>query len=208
MNRLTLIKLINSEFSIYQCSCGKIIEKRHHDVNRGFTRSCGCLKSEAVIARNKRNALHGLSHTPTGTSWQAMMSRCYNPGIPQYAPYGGAGIFVCEYLRSSLLNLIETIGPRPLERSIDRINNAGNYTCGKCAECLANSWPLNIRWATRTQQGRNQKTNHNVTIEGETQCLAEWAERANVSYSTMKLRVKRGWQGRQLLLPTGSRVLR
>ncbi len=55
-------------------------------------------------------------------------------------------------------NYIENqLGKRPKGRSLDRINNNGNYK------------PGNLRWATREQQTRNMRTNYSgvcITLDG------------------------------------------
>ena len=184
------------------CDCGGSKTVRRYDLLNGRTRSCGCLHREAVIARNKATATRGgATHSYTGKSWNAVISRCYNKKYHCYASYGAIGIVACEFIRASPLNLIVLIGERPHGCSIDRVNNNGSYTCGQCAECHQNGWPKNIRWATATEQGRNQRTNHLITIDGQTKCLAEWADFAGLSQSVIALRIKRGWPIEKLLIP-------
>lgn len=144
---------------------------------------------------------HGLSRTGTGRSWRAMLTRCYNKKSPAYLKYGGAGIVVCEFLRASPLNLGALIGERPLGKTIDRTDNRGVYSCGQCAECFSNNWPLNVRWATRLEQNRNQNDLKYLTINGETKCLAEWSSISGVSRGGIYMRIRLGWPTEALLLP-------
>jgi hypothetical protein len=72
----------------------------------------------------------------------------------------------------------------------------GGYWCGRCAECLAKGWTFNLRWATKTEQSRNQGRNHRLTIDGLTLCLAEWAERSGTAYHVIRKRLKLGWDAR------------
>lgn len=143
--------------------------------------------------------IHGLSKTPVGKSWEAMIRRCYGPECKAFARYRAMGISVCEFLRASPLNLLQLLGPRPNGRSLDRINNDGHYSCGKCAECLQKSWPTNIRWATRSQQQRNRTSNVLVQLNGKTQCLAAWAEESGVKRCTVKERWRQGVRGPDLI---------
>ena len=46
--------------------------------------------------------------------------------------------------------------------AIERINNDGNYE------------PGNVKWATRHEQNRNQRSNVNLTVDGVTKCVADW----------------------------------
>lgn len=93
------------------------------------------------------------------------------------------------------------IGVRPEGQSIDRIDNNGNYSCGQCAECLTNDWPLNIRWATRLIQNRNQGDLNYVTLDGETRCLSEWAEIKGLTRSCVNFRFLQGIRGADLFKP-------
>ncbi len=205
MNPPILLDRISARVGFYRCSCGKEFTGGYHDVRYGKIKSCGCLKSRRTAERNKANAIDGLSHTATGSSWRAAINRCYNPNVPCYYRYGGIGCRMCEYLRTSILNLIEAIGVRPNGTSIDRINTHAHYSCGKCAECVKEGWSLNIRWATPTQQGRNQKSNHMVMINGETKCVSEWAEQIGINESGFRNRLKRGWNEDRLLSPPRKR---
>jgi len=139
------------------CQCGARIVRRGDYLVRGKNQSCGCLAKE--IGRKTRiqfQTTHGMSRTPTGKSWMAMMDRCFNSDGKDYKRYGLIGRTVCEFLRASPLNLLCLIGERPVAHSIDRINNKGSYTCGQCRECLLKKWPMNVRWATPIEQARNK----------------------------------------------------
>lgn len=203
--RLTVLNCV--EHPIYQmkCDCGKVVRKRIHDVKSGRIKSCGCLKREKTIQRNTATAkFNGLSHTPTGVSWGAMMSRCFNKNISTYAAYGASGITVCEFIRASPLNLVLLIGLRPDGKTLDRETNSGNYTCGQCSECFTKGWLMNVRWATPTQQGRNQRTNRIVTIGGISRCVSEWAEISGINSDVIRNRINRGWVGDSILSKPGT----
>lgn len=146
--------------------------------------------------------VHGLRNTPTGNSWSAMMSRCFNSNYNVYQNYGARGITVCEFLRRSPRNLIALIGERPdLEHSLDRKDTKGHYSCGDCAECKWRGWPLNVRWATHAEQSQNQTTNVIVEIDGIRRCVSAWAKQYGLRDDLIHRRLERGWTGRDLLKP-------
>jgi len=101
-----------------------------------------------AVSKQKSRHRHALADRPSLTyvTWQAMKTRCLNPKADNYAAYGGAGITVCaRWLVFE--NFLADMGERPSRAySIDRFpNNAGNYE------------PDNCRWATASQQRRNQR---------------------------------------------------
>ena|ERR1035441_9918060 len=91
---------------------------------------------------------HGLSRHPLYQTHHGMMRRCYDPKHPGYKNYGGRGIAVCERwhdVRAFIEDIERELGPRPSGRTLDRIDNDGNYEPGK------------MRWATRAEQDANQR---------------------------------------------------
>lgn len=106
-----------------RCVCGSETRVAGGNLLNESVKSCGCKKLKSG----------GISNTPTGVSWRAMLTRCYNKKNPCYPFYGAIGIFACEFLRASPLNMVSLIGERPDGKSIDRINSFLSYTCGQCA---------------------------------------------------------------------------
>lgn len=171
-----------------RCDCGKEAWVELQSLLRGMSRSCGCLKS-----KEPNHITHGLSKHPIHHLWHGMIARCYCKSHHKFNRYGGRGIRMCEFLRTTPANLLLLIGERPFNgASIGRINNDGNYSCGSCAECLQLQWPINVRWETATQQARNRSTNRTLTHNGETKSLAQWAEDSGISYWTLKYRANHG----------------
>jgi hypothetical protein len=122
-----------------------------------------------------------------------MRDRCAKLNDPGYKSYGGRGIKVCEGWQSSA-NFLLDMGPKPSkEYSLDRIDNDGNYSCGKCGECLEKKWSFNCRWATRIEQARNtRRSNKKITYLGKTQSLSEWAVEVGIPLHVLKNRLKKG----------------
>lgn len=169
-----------------RCDCGKEAWVFGGSLTRGVSQSCGCLAREY-------HTTHGVSRISGYHSWDGMLSRCYNPKNKKYHLYGGRGIRVCEFLRASPRNLIDLIGAKPERKlSIDRIENNGHYTCGKCAECFRCGYPMNVRWATFTQQNRNKRTTLMISHEGKTQSLRQWADEKGIHPNTLRNRMFKG----------------
>lgn len=82
-----------------------------------------------------------LKSLPEYQSWCHMKSRCYNPKTRQYRWYGAKGIKV---LYKSFEEFLGDVGKRPKGKSIDRINNNGNYELGNC------------KWSTQKEQCSNR----------------------------------------------------
>jgi hypothetical protein len=123
-----------------------------------------------------------------------MIQRCENENNPSYPSYGGRGICVCHRFRKSVQAFCDDMGPRPSpQHSLDRRDNNGHYSCGKCEECLRNRWPANCRWATRREQHTNTRANVRITVDRVTKTVAEWEEEAGLGKGTISGRLLRGW---------------
>jgi len=135
-------------------------------------------------------------HSPTYRSWSAMRTRCNNTNSQAYPNYGGRGIKVCERWQN-FTNFLEDMGERPDGKTIDRIDNDGNYEPGNC------------RWANKKEQVSNTRINIYVEIDGEDVCLSEAARRYGIREDTIYKRYKYGIRGNKLLskdpLPTSSK---
>jgi len=124
-----------------RCDCGALVSVRAENLRKGETQSCGCYRRDALADLRRT---HGLRHSITYKSWHMMHQRCSNPNNGAYKNYGGRGISICERW-NKFENFHADMGDRPPGKSIDRIDNDGNYSQENC------------RWATPLQQNRNKK---------------------------------------------------
>lgn len=114
-------------------------------------------------------------------AWTNIIQRCENKRHPQYHCYGGRGITIAKIWRHDFLAFKMDVGECPAPGlSLDRINNDGNYE------------PGNIRWASRTVQGRNRRTTLFVTVKGETLALKDAVEKYGGNYWTIIARINHG----------------
>lgn len=124
------------------CDCGGEIVTNRASLQRGRTKSCGCLSRETT---GDRSRTHGMRASREYESWAAMLARCTNPRNPNWPSYGGRGISVCDRWRS-FDEFLADMGPRPEGMTLDRFPDTnGNYE------------PTNCRWATRSMQNSNRR---------------------------------------------------
>lgn len=178
---------------LFSCSCGAETEKRTDAVLSGATKSCGCLHMERC-----KTGLNRLRHGDAKVGkvarlhgiWRGVLKRC-GENYPDHAgAYRARGITVCDEWKdyATFKAWAETHGYRD-DLSIDRIDNNAGYS------------PENCRWATKTEQARNRRTSHHITVNGRTQVLAAWLEETGVSRSAFHSRVMRGWPKERALFP-------
>ncbi|OKO87567.1 hypothetical protein AC629_13580 [Bradyrhizobium sp. NAS80.1] len=126
------------------CDCGNRRSVKADKLKSGESLSCGHAPNQSKVTHGKsrRGAVSKMYKV-----WSNMIQRCTNSNHNSYHHYGGRGIQVCEEWLKSFEAFETYIGPRPTpQHSIDRYpDNNGNYA------------PGNVRWATKSEQRRNQR---------------------------------------------------
>jgi hypothetical protein len=167
-----------------QCTCGAIKDILAGNLMKGLIRSCTCLRRETT---RQHRTTHGKAHTPEYRVWHHILGRCENPADAGYSLYGGRGITVCEQWHD-FATFYQDMGPRPSpQHSIERRDNDGPYS------------PENTYWATATEQNRNKRNNHLLTLFGVTKCLGEWATITRLGRTTILYRRKNKWSDERAL---------
>ena len=114
-----------SRYGLYECQyCGRQWEVVVHSVERGGTKSCGCLKGE----------LHGLKGHKLYGTWRQMVQRCTNSKHKNYKNYGGRGIIICEEWLDikKFIAWAESTHPNIEGYTLDRIDNDKGYNPDNC----------------------------------------------------------------------------
>lgn len=173
-----------------RCDCGKEKIVPLSGLHRREV-SCHCNKSSR---QRHGHALTG-AKSPEYKTWTSIIQRCHNPKSTSYPRYGGRGISVCDRWRQSFVTFLSDMGHKPSPRhTIDRFpNQPGNYE------------PSNCRWATYAEQNRNHSKNRNITYEGRTMCMKDWASHLNINAVVLRYRLDNWSVARAFTEPVRSR---
>lgn len=119
-------------------------------------------------------------------TWKSMVSRCTVSTSPNYHRYGGRGIRIeWKSFDDFLADMLPTYDKN---KSLDRIDNDGNYSLSNC------------RWATPKEQANNTSRNRRISYSGLELTLGQWGERIGVHSSTLRNRIDLyGWSLKKAL---------
>lgn len=116
-------------------------------------------------------------------SWKNMRTRCNNKNNKRYKDYGGRGIKICNEWDNYLNFRSWAMANKYTDNlTLERTDNNKGY------------YPDNCKWATYKEQGNNTRKNHNITYNGETKTMQEWADYIGINYCTLRSRINLcGW---------------
>ena len=189
-NRLTVVKEVGRDdrqqvLWLCKCDCGKETNVTTYRLNKGKTKSCGCLMIETSRKQftelGKKSKTHGLSKTRIYKTYRGMKDRCLNPNDMHYPDYGGRGITICDEWKNDFMSFYNWAMDNGYtdKLTIDRIDVNGNYE------------PSNCRWVDTKTQNRNKRNTRKIKYNGEIRTLSEWAVYFNLKRSTLEARLFR-----------------
>lgn len=163
------------------CDCGNKTDVLSQHLQRGLTKSCGCLRTKTS---SKKAKTHGMSKTRIYKEWKGIKERCLNKNNSAYKNYGGRGITVCSEWIDDFMNFynwaIEN-GYRD-DLTIERKDVNGNYC------------PENCCWIPLKEQALNTRLNVFYEYKGQVKTMSQWARYAGIKYQTFVRRLKvSGW---------------
>ena len=186
--RLTVIKQDGkykngARLWLCKCDCGNEKHVAGTHLLSGKIRSCGCFLSETTVKRNKvEKVRHGKRNTRIYHTWRSVKDRCLNPNIKAYPRYGGRGIMICEEWKNDFQAFYDWSMANGYadDLTLDREDVNGNYE------------PDNCRWVSMKKQANNRRSNVQLTYNGETKTLSEWADYLDIPYSRIEKRYSAG----------------
>lgn len=177
-----------------RCACGTLCKVVAYSLNKGETKSCGCLRRDVT---RQRATKHGKWDARLYHVWRAMHRRCEDVRLRDYPRYGARGIFVDQEWSTfgPFLQWALNSGYRR-GLTIERRDNDGPYSSANCC------------WATYVEQANNRRPrtqldtrSRTLRAYGETKTAAAWARdsRCLVRASCLWYRIRAGWTGEEAL---------
>ena len=170
--------------------CGSTSVQRARDVLRSNFRGCHCIYEEETghrisqygfpLRAGETRKIKTVEEAKMEAEWRTMIARCHDPNNRDFHDWGERGIVVCERWRNSFNAFLDDNGVKPLEKSLERINNSGPYSKENC------------KWETNVVQTRNRRNTVFVLYAGERFPLAELAERLGITYAQAYRRHRAG----------------
>lgn len=157
--------IVNSKsirYFLCKCDCGNEKYVSVYHLAHKNTKSCGCWLKE-----NPPGTTHGCAAKEKRTreyiTWATIKQRC-QPSANNSKYYSEKGIKMCERWAASFPAFLEDMGTKPTPKhTIDRIEGDKGY------------YKENCRWATVTEQNRNQVRNRWISYNKTTMLLVDWS---------------------------------
>lgn len=133
---------------------------------------------------------HGMSYTKLYKSWASMKCRCDFPDELHKKYYSDKGIKYCEEWKDFCNFRDWALENGYVEGyTIERIDNSKGY------------FPENCKWIPASEQNKNKTNKSHLIIDGVDKSYTEWAKEYGLNESTIRMRIKYGWTGKNLLKP-------
>jgi hypothetical protein len=127
-----------------------------------------------------------MNRSLTYRSWESMKYRCNSKKHKGAKDYHLKGITYCKRWEK-FENFYKDMGERLKGETLDRLDNSKGYSKSNC------------RWSNIYDQNNNKITNHNLTFKGKTQSIARWAREIGINESTLRERIRTGWDVKKAL---------
>ena len=120
-----------------------------------------------------------------------MKRRCDNPDELHKKYYKEKGITYCKEWGKFLPFRDWALNNGYVEGyTIERIDNSKGY------------YPNNCTWIHAREQNKNKTNKSHLIINGIDKSFTEWANEYGLKENTIRMRIKYGWSGEDLLKPT------
>lgn len=174
--------------ALYKCACGNLKEIFINSAKSGQVLSCGCYNLERLQERAK----HGFYCHPLYRLWASVKARCTNENEKCYKNYGGRGVKMCDEWINDPEAFIKWCLNNGWKKGLDLDKDL------KAKEMnLPPPLVYSPEWCQFiTRKKNNNATRHNVeiTFNGMTKNIVQWATYLGVVPNTLQNRIRRrGW---------------
>lgn len=169
-------------FVLVKCDCGNEKTYKYSGFKVSHPTHCGC---------NNGNIKHGMSNTPLYKSWASMKRRCDFPDELHKKYYKDKGIKYCQEWKDFACFSKWALSNGYIDGyTIERLDNSKGY------------YPENCTWIPANKQNINKTNKSHLVIDGIDKSYTEWAKEYGLRENTIRMRIKYGWSGKDLLKPT------
>lgn len=170
-----------------KCICGAERQVRSAHLSSGSSSSCGC--------QQERPTKHGQARegefSDKYKTWRTVKSRCNHESHPSSEYYHGK---LCDSWQD-YRNFDRDVPDAPEPGlTIERLDNSKGYE------------PGNVRWATVTEQHRNQTNCVWLEHDGKRQLLTDWARELGLHPSSLSERIAKYGVAVALSTPKGGKL--